>query len=403
MAKVTKEILYDLYVTQGLTCRECSEVLGMKTHGGVSWALKKFGIPARVGRFQVGNKVEHASGDKHPGWKGGKKTVLCATCGKEISLFPVNVKDANFCSRECQGKSRRKDMAGKKIGMLSVVRQFGKDKYEKLLWECLCDCGETKSYTASDLAIVKSCGCMLHGTGEDSSNWKGGKIKVKCSNPGCNKTKMIHPSQKYDNSYCSNKCRIEHCAWARSGKDNYNYLGGHCQYDTYAGQLGFAEKVRRSAEDERVLEVKCVHCRSWFKPNAKQVTARIRVLYDQKGAVGSGYFYCSDDCKASCSVFRKIKYPKGHLPVSVRCEAVDPQTRLMVLERDDYQCSKCDSQEDLHVHHIEGVAQVPMLANDISNCMTVCSACHAEIHKQPGCSYQDYRRDTCENIAREAV
>ena len=65
-------------------------------------------------------------------------------------------------------------------------------------------------------------------------------------------------------------------------------------------------------------------------------------------------------------------------------------------------CQKCGATEDLNVHHIEGVAQEPMLANDIDNCITVCHSCHVEIHSQPGCTYFDYQRDSCEDI-KEAV
>lgn len=55
---------------------------------------------------------------------------------------------------------------------------------------------------------------------------KGGKIEVKCSRPGCAKSKMIYPSQKYKTSYCSNKCRIEHGAWQNwSGENNPNFKG----------------------------------------------------------------------------------------------------------------------------------------------------------------------------------
>ncbi len=45
----------------------------------------------------------------------------------------------------------------------------------------------------------------------------------------------------------------------------------------------------------------------------------------------------------------------------------------------------------LHCHHIEGYTQNPLLGNDIDNVITLCKACHKEVHKLPGCNYQDLR------------
>ena len=53
--RITKEILEELYINQGLSVRECAKKLGLPSHGAISWRLKKFGIKARPGRFQKGN------------------------------------------------------------------------------------------------------------------------------------------------------------------------------------------------------------------------------------------------------------------------------------------------------------------------------------------------------------
>ena len=42
------------------------------------------------------------TGDKHWHWKGGKITVLCYVCGKEINLWPSYIHDKNFCNVECK-------------------------------------------------------------------------------------------------------------------------------------------------------------------------------------------------------------------------------------------------------------------------------------------------------------
>jgi len=117
-----------------------------------------------------------------------------------------------------------KDLTGKRFGMLTVNKRAGKDKWGHILWECICDCGGLKITMPGDLGRrIKSCGCLIHVTGKDHPTWKGGKVKVQCSRPGCNQSKMIYPSSKYLTTYCSEECRIEHRAWIKSGEENPKY------------------------------------------------------------------------------------------------------------------------------------------------------------------------------------
>jgi len=56
---ITKDILEDLYLRQGLSVRGCAEHFGLPTHSGICWRLKKFGIKARPGGgdFLRGNPI----------------------------------------------------------------------------------------------------------------------------------------------------------------------------------------------------------------------------------------------------------------------------------------------------------------------------------------------------------
>jgi hypothetical protein len=110
---ITKQQLEDLYVRQGLTVRQCAEVLGLSTHGGISWRLKKFGINSRPSKFQKGNRV---AGDRppetHGSWKGGKVTVPCVQCGKELVRFPSQVLRNAYCDHVCYGKWKEENLKG---------------------------------------------------------------------------------------------------------------------------------------------------------------------------------------------------------------------------------------------------------------------------------------------------
>lgn len=59
------------------------------------------------------------------------------------------------------GVSRIKDLTGERFGKLVVIAQCEKYK-DKILWKCLCDCGNETTATTNDLKSghKKSCGCL---------------------------------------------------------------------------------------------------------------------------------------------------------------------------------------------------------------------------------------------------
>ena len=57
--------------------------------------------------------------------------------------------------------------------------------------------------------------------------------------------------------------------------------------------------------------------------------------------------------------------------------------RAKALERDDYTCQRCGSQEDLHVHHKDGngvTSPRESRNNTIDNLLTLCRGCHTRVH-----------------------
>ena len=55
--------------------------------------------------------------------------------------------------------------------------------------------------------------------------------------------------------------------------------------------------------------------------------------------------------------------------------------RKKVLQRDNYTCMDCGSQEDLTVHHILKVHDYPQLAFILENTVCLCVKCHCKIHR----------------------
>ena len=56
---------------------------------------------------------------------------------------------------------RKLDLIGKRFGKLIVTRSAGVSIHGKTLWECACDCGNTKTIVGGDLQSGRttSCGC----------------------------------------------------------------------------------------------------------------------------------------------------------------------------------------------------------------------------------------------------
>lgn len=163
-------------------------------------------------------------------------------------------------------------------------------------------------------------------------------------------------------------------------------------FDTYASQLLNVERTRRAVKFPEILEVVCVYCGRWFVPTPYSVRCRIVALNANPiyRTFGEGRFYCSDDCKNSCPTFRRHKYPKGFRLATSR--EVQPELRHIVFKRDGYTCQKCGKFDvEIHCHHIDPVSQNPIESADVDNCITLCAKCHKNIHKLPGCGFNELR------------
>jgi hypothetical protein len=83
------------------------------------------------------------------------------------------------------------DRTGMRFGRLLVVEEAGRNELKKVLWKCVCDCGNIAVRTSGDLATGNSvsCGCYLkekitkHGGWQKSSynTWRA--MMRRCNNP----------------------------------------------------------------------------------------------------------------------------------------------------------------------------------------------------------------------------
>jgi hypothetical protein len=83
------------------------------------------------------------------------------------------------------------DRTGQRFGRLLVTEEAGRNALKKVLWKCVCDCGNTAVRTSGDLVTGNSlsCGCYLkekitkHGGWNKSSynTWRA--MLRRCNNP----------------------------------------------------------------------------------------------------------------------------------------------------------------------------------------------------------------------------
>lgn len=85
------------------------------------------------------------------------------------------------------------DLIGQRFGNLTVIKKLSLRKNSHVIWECLCDCGNSHNVSTTHLrkGVIKSCGCRLfrrkHGHATQNNHSKTYKawasVISRCENP----------------------------------------------------------------------------------------------------------------------------------------------------------------------------------------------------------------------------
>lgn len=137
---------------------------------------------------------------------------------------------------------------------------------------------------------------------------------------------------------------------------------------------------------------KCAFCGEWFEPTVLQIQHRLDAVNGKTN--GELKLYCSEECKENCPVHNQKKYPKDQKPQVDR--ELQYELRQLVLERDNYTCQNCNThisnlEVELRCHHKIPINEDPVGSLDKDNCITLCEECHKEIHRKPGCTYNELK------------
>lgn len=127
--------------------------------------------------------------------KENKAQWMCkCDCGNLVVVVSRDLRNGNTKSCGCLNDEKRhshvKDITGERFGRLVVVGRAGYSNSGKIIWECLCDCGNTTYVTKTNLTTkyskTMSCGCYRREntsviSAKDISNMVFGEVTaIKC-------------------------------------------------------------------------------------------------------------------------------------------------------------------------------------------------------------------------------
>lgn len=164
--KILKEMNNNRYTLKdiSITLNKSKDTIRQKIKSmGLSYDYKK-----EKGNYNdvIGMKCGHVTITKFIERKNNTNYYLCrCDCGNEKIFSSRDLlygKNPNLtCGCKTWTKTRKKDMTGQRFGRLNVIKDSGKRIHKEVVWECLCDCGNTCYVTGYSLRAgkTKSCGC----------------------------------------------------------------------------------------------------------------------------------------------------------------------------------------------------------------------------------------------------
>jgi len=155
------------------------------------------------------------------------------------------------------------NLIGKIFGRLIIIKEYGKNKYGRTLYECLCDCGNIKIVPRYSLVTgnTKSCGCLMI-------------EKIKSANTKHGNTKNNKSSKTYESyHHMIQRCNNPNC------KDYKNY-GGRTTPVTVCGRWsnkknGFQNFLKDMGECPFGLTLERINNKlGYYKKNCRWATRK---------------------------------------------------------------------------------------------------------------------------------
>jgi len=154
--------------------------------------------------------------------------------------------------------------------------------------------------------------------------------------------------------------------------------------------------------DEKEVQVHCKNheCENskekdgWFTPTPNQLYERISILENE--GLDNAYFYCCQDCKDMCPLYRLHGDPyktKDTSPLPYTYQEIQILNQF-VLEREKGLCEYCGEPATI-VHHIRPKKLEPFFTLDPDYAIAVCLKCHYKYGHQGECSTGNLAKIVC--------
>jgi len=151
----------------------------------------------------------------------------------------------------------------------------------------------------------------------------------------------------------------------------------------------FFLKIEEINFEEKNIQVRCKNhnCKNskeqggWFTPTYNQLYERIRQI--ERGN-GGCYFYCCEECKVECPLFRlRIDPNKSNKKIQSYTSEEYQTWRQEVFNRNGYYCEYCD-EKGTHIHHSRPQKLEPGFVLDPDYGIVCCETCHYKYGHKTG-------------------
>lgn len=199
-------------------------------------------------------KAKNLIGKNSPTWR-GHTVKVCERCGKEYEVIPSQ-NSSRFCSRKCYGKWRSENIRGD-----NHPRYKGKIK--KICEQCGLEFGVYPSWSGRRFCSEKCMGEWYSENAQRGENHPDYKPKIKMICELCGKEYEIDPYRINSSRFCSRECMGR---WY-SGENASNWNGGS-SFEPYCPK--FDEKFKESIREKfgRV----CFLCPTTEEENGKKLS-----------------------------------------------------------------------------------------------------------------------------------
>lgn len=258
--------------------------------------------------------------------------------GRSITAIRTRVSKLGLPSKS------KLNLMNEKFARLTVTRETGKRSNGKVVWECLCDCGNKTEVNSANLmnGSVKSCGCLAVERSSKAliKNLKGKKF---------GKLNVLKLSDKKKGTRRIWVCLCD-CGKVCEKVSTDLISGDTTSCGCYHREMMMGEK-------------------NWRYNASLTDSERIKNRYQLNG-------------------------------INLT------QWRVSVFEADEYTCQSCGVVGgDMHAHHLNSWNTYPEQRFDVKNGTTLCVKCHTDFHKE--CGYGDNTKDQfkkyCAEKQREGV